>query len=87
MTLNPYVKIKIIGHANGPDTEKKPNSYYRKFSEKRAEAVRDYLIQHGVLPERLATKGAGNSEMIFPNPTTDWETQANRRIEIEIIGL
>jgi outer membrane protein OmpA-like peptidoglycan-associated protein len=87
MTLNPYVKIKIIGHANGPDTEKKPNSYYRKFSEKRAEAVRDYLIQHGVLPERLATKGAGNSEMIFPNPTTDWETQANRRIEIEVIGL
>lgn len=87
MNLNPYVKIKIIGHANGPESEKKAPSYYKKFSEKRAEAVRDYLIQHGVAPERLATKGAGNAEMIFPNPTTDWETQANRRIEIEVIGL
>ncbi len=87
MNTNSYVKLRIIGHANGPEGEKKAPGYYKKFSEKRAEAVRDYLIQHGIPPERLATKGAGNSEMIFPNPTTDWETQANRRIEIEIVGL
>lgn len=87
LNLNPNVKIMIIGHANGPLGEKKNPTFYKKGSEKRAEAVRDYLIQHGIAPERLATKGAGNTEMVYPDPKTEWETQANRRIEIEIIGL
>jgi len=87
MKVNPTVKIRIIGHANGPDTEKRGAAFYKKASEKRAEAVRDYLINHGIEPGRLVTKGAGNSEMIYPNPETDWQTQANRRIEIEVIGL
>lgn len=87
MKINPSVKIRIIGHANGPDTEKRGAAFYKKASEKRAEAVRDYLINHGIEPGRLVTKGAGNSEMVYPNPETDWQTQANRRIEIEVIGL
>lgn len=87
LTINPTVSIAIIGHANGPESEKKGSAFYKKGSEKRAEAVRDYLIQHGISAERLATKGAGNTAMIYPDPKTDWETQANRRIEIEIIGL
>jgi outer membrane protein OmpA-like peptidoglycan-associated protein len=87
MTINESAKIRIIGHANGPESEKKGSGFYKKGSEKRAEAVRDYLIQHGIAADRLATKGAGNTEMIYPDPQTDWETQANRRIQIEIIGL
>lgn len=87
MEVNPGVKLLIIGHANGPESEKKPPSFYKKGSEKRAQAVRDYLVQRGISPDRLATKGAGNTEMIYPDPRTDWETQANRRIEIEVIGL
>jgi outer membrane protein OmpA-like peptidoglycan-associated protein len=87
MKLNPTVKIRIIGHANGPASEKKAASFYKKGSEKRAEAVRDYLIQHGIAADRLATKGAGNAQMIYKEPQTDWQTQANRRIEIEVIGL
>jgi outer membrane protein OmpA-like peptidoglycan-associated protein len=87
LKVNEEVKIMIIGHANGPASEKKPSSFYKKGSEKRAEAVRDYLIQRGIEPERLATKGAGNTQMIYPDPQTEWETQANRRIEIEVIGL
>ncbi|MFN8698826.1 MAG: OmpA family protein [Flavobacteriales bacterium] len=87
LKVNEQVKIMIIGHANGPDSEKRPASFYKKGSEKRAEAVRDYLIQRGIEPERLATKGAGNTQMIYPDPQTEWETQANRRIEIEVIGL
>ena len=87
LQVNPNVKIKIIGHANGPNTLKRGESFYKKASEKRAESVRDYLIEHGIEPGRLVTGGAGNKEMRFPDPTTDWETQANRRIEIEVIGL
>jgi len=87
LEVNPSVKICVIGHANGPESEKKGPAFYKKASEKRAMAVRDYLIQHGIAPDRLVTRGAGNSQMIYPDPKTDWETQANRRIEIEVIGL
>lgn len=91
MKLNEEAKILIIGHANGPKNDKgkseKAPAFYRKASEQRAEAVRDYLINHGIQADRLATEGKGNSEMIYPDPKTDWETQMNRRVEIEIIGL
>jgi outer membrane protein OmpA-like peptidoglycan-associated protein len=87
LNQNPNVKIRIIGHANGPDSEKRGPAFYKKASEKRAESVRDYLIAHKIDPARLVTKGAGNAEMLYPSPKTDWETQANRRIEIEVVGL
>lgn len=86
---NPDVKIKIIGHANGPKDEKgtRSSNFYRKVTEQRAQSVRDYLIRKGIQADRLATEGKGNTEMLYPNPITDWQTQMNRRIEIEVIGL
>lgn len=86
MTLNPSLKLAVIGHVNGPDN-KKSAKFYRKASEKRAEAVVDYLIEHGIQEDRLVVRGAGNSEMIYPNPITDWQSEANRRVEIEVIEL
>lgn len=88
LNVNPNVKICIIGHANGPISDKqKSDSFYRKATEKRAEAVRDYLIQHGIKAERLTTKGLGNTQMIYPDPQTDWQIDANRRIEIQITSV
>jgi outer membrane protein OmpA-like peptidoglycan-associated protein len=89
MKKNPNVKIKIIGHANGPKDQKGTRSagFYRKVTEQRAQSVRDYLIRKGIQADRLATEGKGNSEMLYANPSTDWQTQMNRRIEIEVIGL
>jgi outer membrane protein OmpA-like peptidoglycan-associated protein len=85
---NPSVKIKIIGHANGPaGPEQKPERYYRQATEKRAEAVRDYLIQHGVMEERLTTEGMGNKAMLYPDPQAEWQMEINRRIEIEVTHL
>ncbi len=89
LTLNPGISVCIIGHANGPVTAEKKNSdsFYRKASEKRAMAVVDYLVQHGIEKERLTSKGMGNKQMIYPDPQTDWQVGANRRIEIEIIDM
>lgn len=86
MTLNPTVKIAVIGHVNGPDNNKS-QKFYNKASTMRAKAVVDYLIAQGIDSERLEAKGAGNTEMLFPEPNTDWEHEANRRIEIEVVGL
>lgn len=86
LKLNPTTRMAIIGHANGPvGKDQKSSSFYRKVTEKRAQAVVDYLIQHGIAKERLEARGAGNSQMIYPDPQTEWQIEANRRIEIEII--
>jgi len=88
LKLNPTVSICVIGHANGPATvEQKSESYYKKASEKRSQAVVDYLIQHGIPEARLTVRGMGNKQMVYPDPQTDWQVEANRRIEIEITNL
>lgn len=88
MNQNPSVKIKIAGHANGPaGPEQKPERFYRQATEKRAEAVKDYLIQHGISEERLTTEGIGNKAMIYPDPQAEWQMEINRRIEIEVVGM
>lgn len=86
LAINPEVRICIIGHVNGPDNERSAR-VYKKASIARAEAVREYLVSMGIPKERLEVRGAGNSEMLFPDPMTDWQNEANRRIEIEIVSL
>lgn len=86
LQINKNVQIAIIGHVNGPDNNRAQRIYH-KASVERARSVRDYLVENGIDPKRLEVKGAGNTEMIYPDPITDWQNEANRRIEIEVIGL
>jgi outer membrane protein OmpA-like peptidoglycan-associated protein len=86
LEINPNVRLKVIGHVNGPDGSHSKR-VYQKASTERAQAVIDYLIAAGIAEERLVAYGAGNTEMLYPDPQTDWQNEANRRIEIEVIGL
>jgi len=54
---HPDVKIDITGFADS----RGPESYNMKPSERRAEAVREYLEQAGVDAERLSARGYGES--------------------------
>jgi hypothetical protein len=29
----------------------------------------------------------GNKQMLYPDPQTEWQVSANRRVEIEVTGL
>ena len=53
------------------------------ISQKRAEAVRDYLISKGIAPDRMIAKGYGEDENFFvaTNDTPEGRQQ-NRRVEI-----
>jgi len=86
LDLNPEIKIAIIGHVNGPNNERS-KKFYQKASLERAQAVVDYLIDLGVDEERLEAQGAGNSEMLYPDPKTNWQNEANRRVEIKITAI
>lgn len=53
----------IVGHA---DAKTGSPAYNQTLSEKRAKAVYDYLISHGIDSSRLTWKGVGSTDSIFP---------------------
>jgi outer membrane protein OmpA-like peptidoglycan-associated protein len=77
---NPSVHIRIAGHTDniGPD------EYNMELSERRAEAVVNYLIEKGISTDRLEYKGFGSSQPVADNATEDGRAK-NRRTELEII--
>lgn len=77
---NPQIRIEIGGHT---DNSGNP-AYNQQLSEKRANAVYNYLISNGVSPKRLSAKGFGSSKPVASNETEDGRQQ-NRRIEFTIL--
>ena len=74
---NPEVTAEIYGHTDSTGTI----PYNQKLSEKRAQAVVDYLVGKGVGTDRLTARGFGESQPIAPN-TTEVGRQENRRVEV-----
>ena len=83
--------IIAVGHADRLGSDK----YNQKLSEKRAEAVKSYLVGKGVEPNRVYTEGKGAKQPITGDKCgkSDKRTkqlveclQPDRRVEIEVIG-
>jgi outer membrane protein OmpA-like peptidoglycan-associated protein len=73
-------RVEIQGHTDG----KGRPAYNLDLSQRRADAVRDYLIARGVAAERLISKGYG---LTVPIATNDTEAgrATNRRVEFLLI--
>jgi outer membrane protein OmpA-like peptidoglycan-associated protein len=71
---NPRMKIEIQGHTDNVGNP----AYNLTLSQSRADAVRKYLIGHGIASDRLTAKGYGATQPIVPN-TTDANRALNRR--------
>lgn len=56
--------LTITGHADRIGTE----AYNQNLSERRANAVKDYLVKQGIAAERMRASGKGESE---PNPVAN----------------
>jgi outer membrane protein OmpA-like peptidoglycan-associated protein len=80
MVTYPGIRIEIQGHT---DDEGDP-SLNEALSLRRAEAVRQYLIQAGVPAQRLRAAGFGGSKPIADNRTAAGKAK-NRRIELVLI--
>ncbi len=66
----------IAGHTDAKGSAE----YNLSLSERRAEAVRQYMItQYGIRPERLSAKGYGKSRLLDP---TRPEDGVNRRVQV-----
>lgn len=72
-------KFTVIGH-----TDAKGSDVYNKaLSDRRAAAVRNYLMKNGVAASRLKAMGKGESQLLN---TDDPDAAENRRVEIQATG-
>jgi outer membrane protein OmpA-like peptidoglycan-associated protein len=78
----PTMKIELGAHTDSRGT----NEYNRVLSANRAKSVVDYLIQGGIAPGKLVSKGYGEEQPIATNDT-DEGRQLNRRTEFKILNL
>ena len=88
------IKLEVIiavGHADRLGSDQ----YNQKLSEKRAEAVKAYLVGKGVEPNRVYTEGKGEKQPVTGDKCGKSEKkskklieclQPDRRVEIEVIG-
>ncbi len=79
--LKRAVYIEVVGHTDdvGDDTDN------LKLSERRAEAVGQYLVKAGVDPTKMVLVGAGETSPIASNATDEGRAE-NRRVEVLVLG-
>lgn len=80
MNANPGIFIEIGGHTNN----KCSDSYCVELSKKRARAVRDYLILHGIAPEKVTAVGYGKTRPVTTNDTPEG-LERNQRVEFTVL--
>jgi outer membrane protein OmpA-like peptidoglycan-associated protein len=77
---NPDTDVKIYGHTDSTGSDAVNNP----LSEKRAQAVYNFLISKGIAGSRLASQGLGSAQPVADNNTTAGRAQ-NRRVEVYIL--
>ena len=78
----PGAKVRLEGHTDSIDSEE----YNQALSERRAEAVKNYLVKEEAAEKsKISTVGYGESRPVAPNDTEEGRAQ-NRRVEVLILS-
>lgn len=81
LRANPKQEVLIEGHTDSTGSD----SFNMALSERRADAVANYLLSGGVAGNRIATRGYGESIPVASNDIPAGRQQ-NRRVEITILN-
>ncbi len=73
--------VVATGHTDWTGSD----GYNQKLSERRAGAVREFLVQQGLPEKRIFTEGKGEKQPIASNRTREGRAK-NRRVEVELVG-
>jgi outer membrane protein OmpA-like peptidoglycan-associated protein len=77
----PDLKLEIEGYTDSIGSDE----YNQTLSDKRAQAVRDYLVSQGVSMNNVAAHGLGKADPVADNSTAKGR-QLNRRVEMIVSG-
>jgi chemotaxis protein MotB len=82
-------KLMVSGYTDnapiGPGLKRKGVTSNQELSQKRADAVMQYLISQGVQPDMVAARGFGEADPVAPNDTPQGRAQ-NRRVVLSVGG-
>lgn len=73
--------IIAVGHTDSVGTD----AYNLKLGQRRAEAVKAYLVSQGVPANRIYTDSKGEKQPVADNRTREGRAK-NRRVEVEVVG-
>jgi outer membrane protein OmpA-like peptidoglycan-associated protein len=80
LVSNPDTHVGVVGHTDNTGTDK----VNIPLSVERANEVKTFLINHGVVSDRIESTGKGSSEPIADNATKTGQAQ-NRRVEVFLL--
>ena len=75
----PQTTIFVAGHTDSTGSEE----YNLQLSQRRADSVKNALVQRGVAPQRITAVGYGEGQPVGNNET-EFGRQQNRRVEVRI---
>jgi outer membrane protein OmpA-like peptidoglycan-associated protein len=78
---HPGLVMQVEGHTDNVGSD----DYNQRLSERRATAVRDYLVEQGIASNTIGTAGFGESQPVATNGTAAGRQQ-NRRVELVVTG-
>jgi outer membrane protein OmpA-like peptidoglycan-associated protein len=78
---HPGLHLEVEGHTDSVGGDE----YNQTLSERRADAVRNYLVQQGIAENTIASRGFGKTTPVATNDTPEGR-QANRRVELVLSG-
>lgn len=73
--------IVTVGHTDAVGSD----AYNQKLSQRRAEAVKAYLVTQGVETNRVYTEGKGETQPVTDNTSAAGRAK-NRRVTVEVVG-
>ena len=74
---NPQIRVEVQGHT----CDLGDAAYNMDLSDRRAKAIKDYLISQGIAADRLTARGYGEERPRFPNDS-EANRAKNRRVEL-----
>jgi outer membrane protein OmpA-like peptidoglycan-associated protein len=86
MKNNQGINVQIEGHTDAHGSE----AYNMALGERRANAVKEYLVNQGIAADRMTTISYGKTRLAMPEIPTpknkeSKEAKANRRVHFEVI--
>ncbi len=82
-------KLLVSGYTDnspiGPELQRQGVTSNLILSQKRADAVMQYLISQGVRPDMVSAKGFGEADPVAANDTAAGRAK-NRRVELSLVG-